>query len=1123
MNRKITLYSKYVKFKSRLDKAIKNGSFSQYTYRKRQMLLHRLERLKRQIEHAGLGWKLATVSAMSVATMMASSLEADAQKIEPAGTEVQVNTHVTGIQSKAAIASDADGDYVIAWQSYQDGDGYGIYAQRYNASGEKQGVEFKVNQYTTGFQINPSAAMDSDGDFVIVWESSSQDGSSFGVYAQSFDANGVAQKSDDILVNTETSSNQRHPSVGMDSDGDFVVTWQSYLQDGSDYGVYAQRFQLSGDKVGGELSVNTDTDGTQRNPSIAVDSDGDFVIAWEGKDSGGLGVFAQRFSADGSKQGDINKQEISTGDDDYTNPSVAMDSSGDYIIAWNGDYYYSYDDGMGSVSIVSNNRVQLRRYNANGLPKAGRGTTIVQDIKSDIELGAPSAAITDTDKFVITWEQENSASVKDDDIYAAIVESDGTNGRPFVVNTHTTGFQELPVVASDASGGFIIAWQDGSAKDGSGNGVFAQRYETVKPTLSAIEDKKVDVDFTLAFSVRHDNLTDKTPSFNYDLDAVSKGLGMSIDPVSGAFKWTPTESQIGKHPVTISMTGDSESSVTFNIEAVAQSLPRIKPSADEFLVNTKAEESQVNHDLSMDADGDYVVVWESYSVGSANDIYAQRFGKDGARVGTEFIVNKETSGYQQEPAVAMDADGDFAVVWKQTSNILHLQQFDASGKKQGEEIVVSNEGLASSELPSIAKDADGDLVVVWVSSGKEDLSDIHAQRYNSSGEKQGGEFLVNTWTTKAQSRASVSMDADGDFVIAWQSYGQEEDTDIYVQRYNAAGEKQGAETLVNTVTTSSQGGPSVSMYDDGSFVVAWHSTGQTGDHDIYVQRFDQSGNKLGTETLVNSETADVQAIADVTTGSEGFVVTWRSIGQDAGSLNRNTGVFAQRFDFDGNKIGNEFLVNKTTTGSQREPKIASDNSGDFVIAWGGNGDGDNFGVFTRFFDSQSSPELSIVDQSITAGSELTFIATASDIDGDALTYSLDDASKALGMTIEASTGKFSWTPSSSQVGEYNVTVTVSDGTFESTEIFKVKVSELLSVDTDTYAISLFPNPATSTLNITDGISGKASYEIYDLLGNSVLSGNLSGAAISIVDLPTGIYVLKLSGDDLSKTARFIKE
>jgi len=121
-------------------------------------------------------------------------------------------------------------------QSYlQDGSGDGVYAQRYNAASVAQGSEFLVNSYTTSYQGAPSIAMDADGGFVVVWESN-QDGSSHGVYAQRYNDAGAPQGSE-FQVNSYTTDFQFAASVAMDAAGDFVVAWQSFNQDGSVLGV----------------------------------------------------------------------------------------------------------------------------------------------------------------------------------------------------------------------------------------------------------------------------------------------------------------------------------------------------------------------------------------------------------------------------------------------------------------------------------------------------------------------------------------------------------------------------------------------------------------------------------------------------------------------------------------------------------------------------------------------------------------------------------------------------------------------------------------------------------------------------------------------------------------------
>jgi hypothetical protein len=136
--------------------------------------------------------------------------------------------------------------------------------------------------------------------------------------------------------------------------------------------------------------------------------------------------------------------------------------------------------------------------------------------------------------------------------------------------------------------------------------------------------------------------------------------------------------------------------------------------------------------------------------------------------------------------------------------------------------------------PSVSRDADGDFVVVWLSRGPlgSYYSSIQGQRYDVTGAPVGFEFQVNTYTPGYQLSPSVSLDADGDFVVVWHSYGSAgsdtDDLSVQGQRYDAAGAPLGSEFQVNTYTTSYQLSSSVSLDADGDFVVVWDSGGSAG-------------------------------------------------------------------------------------------------------------------------------------------------------------------------------------------------------------------------------------------------------------------------------------------------------
>ena len=226
------------------------------------------------------------------------------------GDEVRVNTTTAGVQrvnstAPQAVARDAAGNTVVVWTSAdQDGSFDGVYAQRYDAAGNAVGAEFRVNTTTIQTQSLAAVAMAPNGDFVITWSDASADGGAYGVYAQRYNAAGVAQDGE-FRVNSTTANNQYYSSVAMDAAGNFVIVWESFNQDGSGYGIYGQRYNAAGVAEGGEFQVNTTTSGDQITASVAVDAAGNFVITWVsvGQDGSGTGVYGQRYNAAGVAQG----------------------------------------------------------------------------------------------------------------------------------------------------------------------------------------------------------------------------------------------------------------------------------------------------------------------------------------------------------------------------------------------------------------------------------------------------------------------------------------------------------------------------------------------------------------------------------------------------------------------------------------------------------------------------------------------------------------------------------------------------------------------------------------------------------------------------------------------------
>jgi hypothetical protein len=191
---------------------------------------------------------------------------------------------------------DAEGDFVVAWQSIQDGDVDGIFVRRFSSTGSSVGGELQVNAYTTSLQERPAISVDDDGDFVVAWASLGQDGSSYGIFARRFSSAGSSQAGE-FQVNSYTSLHQRYATIATGADGGFIVAWHSNGNDGNSYGVFARRFSSLGAALAREFQVNSYTQGYQRDATIGTMPEDHFVVAWSSSQDGAAeGVFAHRFT-----------------------------------------------------------------------------------------------------------------------------------------------------------------------------------------------------------------------------------------------------------------------------------------------------------------------------------------------------------------------------------------------------------------------------------------------------------------------------------------------------------------------------------------------------------------------------------------------------------------------------------------------------------------------------------------------------------------------------------------------------------------------------------------------------------------------------------------------------------
>ena len=378
--------------------------------------------------------------------------------------EIGVNTHTTNNQSIPAIAMNSNGHYVVVWSSYlQDGSSGGIFGRLFDPNGQPRGGEFGINTTTIDNQTAPDVAMNDSGSFIVTWHGQGIDVED--IFARFFEPNG--QPLDiEFQVNSYTASEQLNPSVAMNNDGNSVIVWESrnVPADLEKRSIRGQLYDSLGAAVGPEFNVNDpNTTGNYRNADVAMYSNSEFTVVWL-KDSSTKSLWARNFDSHGSSPY-RNSQVNVTNFTSLTQPSIAIDSAGGYVIAWDGHQITYTEDN-----------IYIRRYHWSHAPI---DPCIINTYKTGAQTN-PSIAMSSDGRFVVVWQSETETAADALDVFGQRFEAQGENigdtiftGGQFLINTYTVDDQKFPSVAISDNGGFVTVWQS-DEQDGSGSGIFAQ-------------------------------------------------------------------------------------------------------------------------------------------------------------------------------------------------------------------------------------------------------------------------------------------------------------------------------------------------------------------------------------------------------------------------------------------------------------------------------------------------------------------------------------------------------------------------------------------------------------------------------------------------------------------------
>ena len=487
-----------------------------------------------------------------------------ARRFDSTGTpitgEVLVNATTNSDQQWASVVSAADGTFVVTWTDLNGSDEDVVY-RRFSANGTAITGEIGVNTTTSGSQANSSIAMNrATGDFVIVWEGNgTQTGEedSNGIFGQRFDSAGAAVGGE-FRVNSVTTGGQSDAAVSMNASGDFVVSWD----DGD--GFHFQRFDNTGAEQGGRVTV--DNSSVAGNGSIAMHSDGSLVVVWREGATGARDTFVQRFNNSGVAASTVQTVAMST-NNNQTDPSIAMDSTGAFVVVWEGEGTLAGQEDTSGVFV--------RKFDSNATAISNEFR--VNETTAGVQ-GRASAAMLDTNNFVVVWSGNGDQTGQTDSIGVfaqqfgnatgnvaptvanPIADRNATQDAPFSFtfanNTfHDSDGDTLTYSATLATGGSLPTWLafNGGTRTFSGTplngdvGSITVRVTANDGNLNTIFD-----DFVLS-------VTDVNDPPTVSLSPVVSNLNENADTTTATVVATITVTDDAIGTETLSLSGDDAS------------------------------------------------------------------------------------------------------------------------------------------------------------------------------------------------------------------------------------------------------------------------------------------------------------------------------------------------------------------------------------------------------------------------------------------------------------------------------------------------------------------------------------------------------------------------------------
>jgi len=699
-----------------------------------------------------------------------------------------------------------------------------------------------------------------------------------------------------------------------------------------------------------DLKVNSDTFPAtffQGSPDVIIFPDKSFLAVWEDERNGDLDILAQKFDSSGTPILSTLKVNDETVPADQFLASADVSPTGKVVVTW--------VDGK-------NLEIKAQRLD-NNLSKIGSNFKVNSGPNNSAY--APAVTVAPSGSFIITWEDVRFGY----SIFAQRYDSSGSAlGSNFQVSTDAGLFPHLyPAISTDGNGDFVIAWEDYRNIDGD---IYFQRYDSAgvaqdsntQANLDAGSedqyqpDVKKTYDGKIIFSWV--DMTNGNPDIYFqraDSGGALQGSAVKVNSDAGIDpQWEPS--------IDTDSLGNFIISWTDYRSAPAIYIQRYDTMGNALGTNTQISDlgllrERHSPSLFQPNTGDLVAGWMDYR-NRNYDIYLQRLTVAGTKKGNNFKANLDLTGAQQKtPSLAVNSKRESFVVWEdfRSGNAdIFFRQIDQLGNFVIPEMKVSDDTSILPQInPDIATDDKNTLFIVW--QDFRNGANIYGQFYNFL--LPLGNIKINQDTsTNIHQHPSVSASKTGKFVAVW-SDNRDGNFNIYGQRYTSLGANVGSNFKVNDdVTPNDHFSPQVASDSLGNFVVVWEDYRDSQGH-IYMQAFDSSGNLLGTNLRVQSDSSNTTQIkpdiARTVTGE--FAVSWLET-RGAGDF-----ILAQRYDASRQAVNPNLIISDTVAVNPFAPKIALDKNQTLLVTWEDSrlGHSDIWGQFFYSSNDSMGPDFKV--------------------------------------------------------------------------------------------------------------------------------------------------------------------